>query len=275
MLSSLKGYFNLKNCIIGVKIRLMFESVRYISAGKFISQGAWIHPDRTIDSYEIIFVIKGNVYINEGGKEYALKENDILLLEPNVRHFGYKKSEDTSFYWMHWSCETRLFPEIKSFNSSKPYGLSILFAQLLNYSFEGVPSELSDYTARLILGEIYLRDNDSKEIRIANTVSEWIKANQDRQIKVTDISENFGYNPDYISRLFRRAYRRSLKEYIDEARIEHIKNMLLNTSFTLNEISADCGFEEYKYFLKFFKYHTKMTPTEFLNVYSGTHINNK
>lgn len=253
----------------------MFESVKYVSGGKFISRGQWIHPDRVIDSYEIIFVIKGEVFINEGDREYHLRENDLLLLSPKVRHFGYRESCDTSFYWMHWQCDAELFPDIKQLTFPKPYNLSILFSQLLNYAFEKVPSELLDYSTRLILGEIYIGNKGTEEIRTANTVAEWIRSNRDLPIKVSDVTSHFGYNSDYVSRLFKKAYKKSLKKYIDEVRIEHIKNMLLNASMTLNEIADACGFEEYKYFLKFFKYHTKMTPTEFLDVYSGTHINNK
>ena len=253
----------------------MFESVKYVSSGKFVSCGQWIHPDRIIDSYEVIFVIKGNVYINENGKEYHLKENEILILEPGVRHFGYRESNDTSFYWIHWTSDKKLLPDVKSFKLTKPYSVSVLFSQLLNYSFEKSPLEMLDYTARLILGEIYLRNTGAAESRIANTVADWIMSNQDLPIKVSDVSRHFGYNSDYISRLFKKAYKKTLKEYIDEAKANHIKNMLLNTSLPLNDISASCGFDEYKYFLKFFKYHTKMTPTEFLNIYSGTHINNK
>ena len=79
----------------------MFEEIKWISSGKFVSRGEWIHPDRIIDSYEIIFVIKGTVYIDENGTKHKLEKNDILLLEPHLRHFGYKTSENTSFYWLH------------------------------------------------------------------------------------------------------------------------------------------------------------------------------
>ena len=49
----------------------MFETVKYISSGKFISNGEWIHPDRILDSYEMIFVTKGHVYLNENGTDWG------------------------------------------------------------------------------------------------------------------------------------------------------------------------------------------------------------
>lgn len=253
----------------------MLESVKYVSCGKFVSRGEWIHPDRVIDSHEAILVIKGEVFINENGHEYHLTESELLILEPEVRHFGYKTSTNTSFYWMHWSCDKKLFPEVKRLSFENPYSLSILFNQLLNYSFENAPREMMDYAVRLILGEIYLINRSGDENRTVNGISEWIRGNVDRHMKASDVSGQFGYNTDYISRLFKKTYKKSLKEFIDEVKTEHIKNMLLNTSLSLNEVALSCGFEEYKYFLKFFKYHTGMTPTAFLNVYSGTHVNNR
>ena len=80
----------------------MFENVKNCGAGKFISNGEWIHPNRIIDSNEIIFVTKGEVYINENGTEYHINPDEILILQPNLRHFGYKVSTDTEFFWLHW-----------------------------------------------------------------------------------------------------------------------------------------------------------------------------
>jgi hypothetical protein len=81
----------------------MYENVSYCGAGKFVSHGEWIHPDRVINSYELIFVINGTVYINENHNQYKLEKNDLFLLEPGVRHFGYKKSSSTSFFWVHFN----------------------------------------------------------------------------------------------------------------------------------------------------------------------------
>ena len=79
----------------------MFEDVKNCGVGKFISNGEWIHPNRVIDSCEIIFVTKGNVYINSDGIDDSLRKNDLLLLKPNVRHYGYEHSTDTEFFWLH------------------------------------------------------------------------------------------------------------------------------------------------------------------------------
>ncbi len=252
----------------------MFENITHISSGRFVSRDEWIHPDRRIDSYEVMFVLSGTVYINEDGVEYALGKNDMLILEPGKRHFGYKHSSDTSFYWAHFIGGFSLADGIKLQRITRPYELSVLFNQLLHYSFEGGSAEAADYLIRLILIELHTADATDDNRRIG-AVSAWIKANSDIPLKVSDVARHFGYNEDYLSRLFHSVKGRGIKEYIDGARIYYIKELLQSGERPLREISADCGFAEYKYFLKYFKYHTGMTPTELRGTYSKTKENNK
>lgn len=266
-------FHNQKSGRIGAKIRLMFETVQHISSGKFISRGEWIHPDRTIDSYELIFVLTGTVFINENGVEYVLEKNDALLLQPGLRHFGYRPSRNTSFYWVHWTGGPDLSVRFKCQHMIKPYHLSLLFGQLLNDALDGMFRESTDYFTRLILMELYRSETDNKNQAVNRAVA-WIKANDDLSLKVSDVAAQFGYNADYLSRIFRAHVGKSVKAYIDETRIEHIKNRLLGDA-TLNEIAAACGFSEYKYFLKFFTYHVGMTPTAFRAAYSKSHINHR
>ncbi len=253
----------------------MLESIAYISCGRFVSQGKWIHPDRVIDSHEMIFVLCGEVAINEEGVEYVLGENDVLHLEPGRRHFGFRESENTSFHWLHWrrSASYPAEPMPKLLHPENPYRLSLLFHQLLDYSADSRYAECPDYVTRLILAEVYAESLSGTETRRANRVAEWIRGNSARPIRATDAAAQFGYNVDYLSRLFRKQFGKSLKEYIDGSRMQYIKNQLLNSAAPMKEIAEACGFEEYKYFLKFFKYHEKITPTEFCNCYARTHIN--
>ena len=55
--------------------------------------------------------------------------------------------------------------------------------------------------------------------------------------------------------------------------MDYIKKQLLTDGASLAEVATAAGFEEYKYFLKYFRYHEGMTPTEFRAIFSKTHIN--
>lgn len=252
----------------------MFENIKYQSCGKFVSRGRWIHPNRIINSHEIIFVIDGVVYINENGTEYTLTKNDMLLLEPDLRHFGFRYSENTSFYWLHWVSDS-FNTQKKLLHIESPYRLSLLFKQILHYSAENSYPESLHYLTRLIFAELYSSNTEPTESRLVDEVSKWIKVNCDTDLKVETVARHFGYNADYLSRAFKKQCNLSLKKYIDNIKITYIKNLLLNTNMSLKEISDACGFSDYKYFLKFFKYHEKITPGKFCSIYFKSNINNK
>lgn len=252
----------------------MYENVSYCGAGKFISDGEWIHPARRIDTYEIMFVISGTVYIAEDGVSYQLKENDMLLLEPMRHHFGYRHSRNTSFFWIHFTCDRKFDPTCKYRHISEPYNLLLLFKQILHYRSENQTSECLDYLTRVLLFEV-VSIQGQESSRLVAEISAWIAANRDMRLSVEQISARFDYNADYISRLFKTHYGNSLKEYINEIRIRYIKQLLLTREKSLSEVANLAGFTDYKYFLKFFKYHEGITPTQFLSSYPNIHINKK
>lgn len=253
----------------------MFENVKNCGAGKFISNGEWIHPDRVIDSYEIIFVTNGEVYINEDGTEYHLNSGEMLILYPNLHHFGYKVSTDTEFFWLHWYEGSPISPDVKHRKIENPYNISLYFRQLLDARVTHKTSESMDYLTRLILIELYSNSKPPITNHTAEKIAAYIEANCHTTITAEGISNHFGYNADYMNRLFKSSFSKTVKQYIDEKRIEHVKGLMLCSDLPLKEIAARSGFSEYKYFLKFFKYHEKITPTQFYKQYAKIHINSR
>ena len=251
----------------------MFENAKYCSAGKFISNGKWIHPDRIITSHEIIFVTKGEVYINENGTEYHLKPNEVLFLQPNVRHFGYKPSTNTEFFWLHWNDGPDLPPNIKRRKIENSYTVSLYFRQLLEGCIIQKPNEAFDYLTRLILIELLYNSKPPTSNPIAEKAAALIRANRHTQLTEKQIADTLGYNSDYLNRIFKATFSKTVKQYINDTRIEYIKSLMLNEKLALKDVAHRAGFTDYKYFLKFFKYHEKITPTQFYKQYAKMHIN--
>ena len=251
----------------------MFENVYHISSGRFVSQEPWQHPERIIASHEILFVIQGTVYIIENGKEYTLNQNDVLFLESHSPHSGFRASRNVSFYWLHWEGELPpILPKQQAIESA--FHLSLLFRQLLHYAVGNESEECLHYLTRLILAEV-TKNTSHTSNKTASRVAAWIKANRHLPLKVADVARQFGYNADYLNRLFQKHFGKSTKHYIDEMRLYLIKEQLLNNDLPLAELAFTCGFADYKSFLKFFKYHEGITPTEFCGVYAKIKLNTK
>lgn len=256
------------------------ENGKYFSydrIGEFHSSGEWIHPGRSIKSYEVILVLEGTVYIAEETQKYALQKNQLLLLEPFKEHYGYKTvSEPTAFYWFHFF--TDLPVPLKSYDGTDIYEIKQLLKKLLHISNTPIYSPAAaDAAGYLILEELIrlsLEENKSNQV-LAARISEYIRNNIKNGITVSDIADHFGYNADYISKYFKKNNGIGLKEYIAAQRMKLAKDLLLTTDMSVKRISRELGYSEENLFIKFFTYHEKISPAAFKAKYCNTHINNQ
>lgn len=258
---------------------IKFENGKYFSydmIGEFHSSGEWIHPGRSIKSYEVILVLEGTVYIAEEMQKYALQKNQLLILEPFKEHHGYKTvSEPTAFYWFHFFTDLKV--PLKSYNGTDIYEIKQLLKKLLHISNTPIYSPAAaDSAGYLILEELTrlsLEENTSNQA-LAARISEYIRNNIKNCITVSDIA-HFGYNADYISKYFKKNNGIGLKEYLAVQRIKLAKDLLLTTDMSVKRISRELGYSEENLFIKFFTYHEKISPAAFKAKYCNTHINNK
>lgn len=90
----------------------------FSNMGLFESDADWIHPTVTIDTYELIYVVAGEIHLREKETRYHLKEGDLILLEPGSEHGGTAFSHGfTSFYWLHFQTNNiNTFPFPKNFS---------------------------------------------------------------------------------------------------------------------------------------------------------------
>jgi YesN/AraC family two-component response regulator len=68
-------------------------------------------------------------------------------------------------------------------------------------------------------------------------LEEWIRGRCETRIRVADLAAYFGFNPDYLNRVFRRYHPEGLKAYIDFVRCQGIRRDLCSTDLSLQEIS--------------------------------------
>ncbi len=259
---------------------MMYDGCRFAHAGRFVSSDPWIHPSVTIDTWEIIYVLEGNVYINENGTAYQVQPGEVLILQPGIRHEGSRHSRDVEFYWLHFQVSepARLPDFLRNTHQMKlrdAYYVNLLSRQLMQYQRTGYPPEASDYLIRLILIELERQQTaaSTEEDRDASMMDAWLTVNVRNLITVHEVARQFGYNDDYAARLYKKVYGISLKKAINERKLQEIKSMLLTTVTPLREVSEMFGFRDCKQFLKYFHYHEGITPTHFRTLYNKMYMN--
>jgi AraC-like DNA-binding protein len=80
-----------------------------------------------------------------------------------------------------------------------------------------------------------------------------------------DIADYCGISRYHLSRIFREAAGKNIRDYIIEARINAAKDLLLNTSDTISSIAAVLQFCDQSYFAASFRRRTGMTPRAYRN----------
>lgn len=70
--------------------------IKYIN--KVTVEPPHIHIRRKTDEFILYYTLSGEMHINEGNRQYILKSDDLLILDPNLEHFGTKSTTCTYFY---------------------------------------------------------------------------------------------------------------------------------------------------------------------------------
>ena len=230
-------------------------NLEYVYSGLFSTDQPYIHPEKTEITYEIIYVISGDIFIEENNQLYHLRKNDAIFLKPGVSHKGYLvSSPPVSFYWIHFHTDNFEAMNIKT-NYIKNFTDSALFKKLLHIANSSNYPEYSKEAALLnILNEMASFSLSSGEdYKLIREAAEWIRINSHSKIYIEDIASRYKLNHQYFSKLFKKYYSMGLKEYISIERMNMAKNLLCNTSYSVKEISFIMNFENENEFINYFK----------------------
>jgi YesN/AraC family two-component response regulator len=153
-----------------------------------------------------------------------------------VRHYGYKASDNASFYWVHFHADKNKFPiPCGIYNGMERLSL---FKELLHLA--NLPHSPS-YAVNAVLVHIlslFLMDfekSNSDSDRLAEEIHEWIRINADATLSAAKISDHFGFCTDHITRILQKSTGMGTKELINKFIIAKAKELLLNTGKLLSE----------------------------------------
>lgn len=251
--------------------------IGYERIGEFHSEGPWIHPSRTISSYEVILVLEGTVYLYEEDRQHALGPNEIIILEPGRVHGGSRTVEEpVAFYWLHF--DTDLPMPFKVCAGQELYEVRQLMKRLLHITnTPGFSAHAADALTLVILEELaqHARAEAPANRVSVNQIAEYIRINCHKNLTVGSVAAHFSYNQDYAGKLFRKHFGVGLKEYIARQKLKLARDLLLTTDLSVKQIASELGYGHENLFIKFFLYHEKISPTAFRNQYYNTHMNNR
>jgi AraC-like DNA-binding protein len=259
-------------------------TITALGGGLFVSRGIGTHVRRVIDSVELIFLAKGALEMEENGVHFSLVAGQSLILFPDREHAGLSPyTPDCSFYWVHFRCpapaNTPSLTVPQSNTVARPEVLTGLFRRYLDdQEARLLTPQTANYLLLLMLHEV-TRPTESRAVVTPSTplaryahqyiLSHWHEPNLSSAI----IASALDCHPDYLGRCFRQEWSKTMTKCIQEERIKHARQMLMNTHETVDRIAHACGFGTALYFRRLFHRYEGMTPTQFRSLYARVFVN--
>lgn len=107
------------------------------------------------------------------------------------------------------------------------------------------------------------RDWERQGMDIVLQIKDFIAENLQNDLSLTRIAEHVSYHPAYLSRLYKQLSGKNLSDDIAEMRLKKAEQLMLDKQLKINEVGRSVGFDSPRYFTKFFKLHTGLTPQEY------------
>lgn len=253
-----------------------------LNAGLFVSRGTGIHPDRIIDSYELILVRSGCLEINEEDRIFRVGSGQTLVLWPGRRHYGAKPyATDLSFYWVHFRMPDEIndasdfVPQLS--NPERPEYIAEIFHRLMDdQETNSIKGNQAGLLVNLMLYEASRAGAHTKDVSadvLASKAEKYIIANLDKTLSSSIIADALQYSSGHLERMFVKARGITLTRFIHETRIKEARHLLRESHLNVDQISVACGFNDPGFFRRIFRRQVGMSPREFRSLHTRAHIN--
>ncbi len=110
--------------------------------------------------------------------------------------------------------------------------------------------------------QVMSQDTDDMLSRLVR----YINLNYQKDIKLEELADIFGYNSAYLGKLFRNLTGDYFNTYVDKVRIEKAKELLNTTNLKVNDIAEKAGYSNYDYFSIKFKKIVGVSPSAYRQI---------
>ncbi|MCU6708066.1 response regulator [Paenibacillus sp. J5C_2022] len=107
------------------------------------------------------------------------------------------------------------------------------------------------------------REWERQGMDVVQLIKTFVSGNLHADLSLTKLAEHVNYHPAYLSRLYKQLSGGNLSDDIALMRLERARELLLDRQLKIHEVGHRIGFDSPRYFTKFFKSHTGLTPQEF------------
>ena len=109
----------------------------------------------------------------------------------------------------------------------------------------------------------HIQTSESKSL-INNIILD-IRQNYSSPITLDSVSEKYGYSPNYISKMIKKATGMTFKNYVNDIKLKTAYNLILYSDTPFKNIAFDVGYENYVSFHNIFIKKFNISPSHLRN----------
>lgn len=233
--------------------------------------------------YLLHYIISGKGYYHTSEDDYALKDGDIFLIKPN-QLVSYETDPWAPFHftWIAFSGNEadEIVPTLGFSDHTLVRHLHSQYSihEIIMECIDLLESK-SNYNEYMIKAKLYYifgclsnsyrmdqpscnstRNHVSEHV---NKAMSFIRLNYMTSITVNDVSNFVGLERSYFSKIFHKYTGKTVQEYLMVVRLQQAKLLLVQTTYSVKEISSFIGFSDECYFSRAFKKATGTSPSAF------------
>jgi len=258
----------------GSHSRFADENLLYVQAvGHHKCLKGYYCERKGLHSFLLIYTMHGEGKLLYHGQTFSLHENSCVLISCMDYH-RYSTDTGWDFLYVHFD-GARALPLYRLYEGqtyqpsfmdrSCSFDLSIyrIYSLMTGASYHR--EILIDRIMTGLLADLLISRN-TEVIDPPHFISEietYVAGHLAGRISLDSISEHVHLNKYYISHAFRKYLNTTIQEYIISARMSQAKSMLINTAYSVDQISGLCGMASASHFIRLFREREGMTPARF------------
>jgi len=250
-----------------------------------VDEGSYVTP-HWHNSLEIVYMLEGSMTVTFENRKVTIlpeefiivnsgtihgvtsQKNRALVLQiPSTVFEKYVRNIDLFYFTVDMHPQNdieitklnrlkNIFHDMYEVYDTQPEAYLLRFNSLL---YEMLFTLIHSYSYKLAQKQI---NRNNKYLNRLKEITAFLNTYHNEQITVYQVADKFGYNPDYLSRFFKKYIGLTIIDYLYEIRINYVYQDLVDTDLNINEIFEDHGCSNYRVAMKFFKSRYGCTPKE-------------
>ena len=228
-----------------------------------------------LNSFLMFYIKEGELLFEYEGRSFVAHKKDIVILDC-MKPQRYQALTRTSFYWFHFDGSASRayfehFKENRGIHFQNTRGMEEHFVLSHDLMRSGCPDEgiMSLHIHRIMALLFSSVGTGGTPSDIVARARVYMDAHYMEKLSAEQIAEASRVSPSHLFRLFRKETGLTPYAYLTNVRMEHAMKMLLNTSYTVEEIADYCAFCSSANFIRAFRQSTGVTPRKYRKLISG------